>query len=157
MVPINFKTYFYEIDRANRENKITWEILHDFTRYYGIKDLRPDNLEAFANRLRDDEAFAILYKWNSVRQAPGQRPSSCDDACRLANFCDMTTSEHFQYNICMGRPTYDFIDDTGNAIMNLLVNPWLKKENAEKKPKSYIDIIEEFIDKYIWPMFIPKA
>jgi Acid sphingomyelin phosphodiesterase C-terminal region len=71
MVPINFKTYYYDILKANRDGKITWELLHDFTHYYGLPDLRPDNIQAFADRLRIDEAFAILYKWNSVRQATG--------------------------------------------------------------------------------------
>jgi hypothetical protein len=51
MVPVNFKTYFYSIDRANSENKITWELLHDFTSYYGLKDLRPDQLADFADRV----------------------------------------------------------------------------------------------------------
>ena len=31
MVPINFNTYYYQIEKANAEGKITWEILHDFT------------------------------------------------------------------------------------------------------------------------------
>jgi hypothetical protein len=42
MVPTNFKTYYYDMVKANKENKITWEILHDFKGYYGLKDLRPD-------------------------------------------------------------------------------------------------------------------
>lgn len=137
MVPINFKTYYYEIPKANKEGKITWELLHDFTRYYGMFDLSPDTIQTFAERLRDDEAFAILYKWNSVRQAQGQRRATCDADCRLGNFCDMTSTEYFQYQICMGRPTYDFINEPGNAIFNLLVNPWLEMNStvsfAEKK------------------------
>jgi sphingomyelin phosphodiesterase len=44
MVPINYKTYYYSIEKANLEGKITWEILHDFTNFYGLKDLRPDEL-----------------------------------------------------------------------------------------------------------------
>ena len=130
MVPIDFKTYYYDINRANRENKATWELLHDFTRYYGMKDLRPDEISALANRLRTDETFAIFYNWNKVRQAAGQKADHCDDGCRLANFCDMTSTEYFQYQICMGRPTYDFVNDPGNALMNLLVNPWLKHETT---------------------------
>jgi len=42
----------------------------------------------------------------------------------------MTTTEYFQYQICMGRPTYDFINDPGNAIFNLLVNPWLEMNST---------------------------
>lgn len=129
MVPVNFKTYYYSIDRANAENKITWELLHDFTSSYNLTDLRPDQLAVLADRVRNDEQFAIQYDWNKYRQAPGQRRDHCDDECRLSIFCDMTSTEYFQYQICKGRPTYDFIGDPGNAVMNLLVNPWLKKTN----------------------------
>jgi sphingomyelin phosphodiesterase len=48
LVPVNFKTYYYEIPRANKEGKITWELLHDFHNYYGMKDMSPDSIEALA-------------------------------------------------------------------------------------------------------------
>lgn len=52
MVPVNFKTYYYDVLRANKEGKITWELFHDFKTYYGLKDLRPDELAAFAGRIQ---------------------------------------------------------------------------------------------------------
>lgn len=67
MVPVNFKTYYYDLERANSEGKITWEMLHDFKTYYGLKDLRPDELASFADRIRADEDLAIMYDWNKVR------------------------------------------------------------------------------------------
>ena len=97
MVPVNFKTYYYNIAKANDEGKITWELLHDFKSYYGLQDMRPDELNNLAERIRTDEAFAILYDWNKVRQAPGQRKARCDDDCRLSMYCDMTSTEYFQY------------------------------------------------------------
>jgi hypothetical protein len=48
MVPVNFKTYYFNIEKANAEGKITWEILHDFKNFYGLKDLRPDELANFS-------------------------------------------------------------------------------------------------------------
>jgi hypothetical protein len=42
----------------------------------------------------------------------------------------MITTEYFQFQECMGRPDYDFINDPGNAIFNLLVNPWLEKNST---------------------------
>ncbi len=74
MVPTNFKTYYYDMVKANKENKITWEILHDFKGYYGLKDLRPDQLYNLAEKVNTDEDLAIMYIWNRYRQAPGQRP-----------------------------------------------------------------------------------
>lgn len=57
----------------------------------------------------------------------------------------MTASEYFQYQICMGRPTYDFVNDPGNAIFNLLVNPWLKKNTtatAAEEPSAFKTVIQ---------------
>jgi len=34
MVPINFKTYYYDIVQANLKNRIDWTYLHDFVEYY---------------------------------------------------------------------------------------------------------------------------
>ena len=95
MVPINFKTYYYNIEKANTEGKITWEILHDFTNFYGLKDLRPDELANFSQRVRSDEALAMIYEWNKYRQSPATRPDSCDASCRASLFCDMTSTEYF--------------------------------------------------------------
>ena len=127
MVPLNFKIYYYNIEKANAEGKISWEILHDVKTYYGFKDLRPDEMFKFAERVKADEKIALLYIWNKYRQTPATRPSRCDDLCRLQLFCDMTSTEYFQAQVCQGRPTYDWLGDPENAIMNFLVNPWIKK------------------------------
>ena len=127
MVPINFKTYYYNIEKANREDKITWEQLHDFTTYYGLKDLRPDELNAFSERVKNDEALAMMYIWNKYRQSPATRPDRCDEGCRKNIYCDMSATEYFQYQVCLGRPTFDWLGDPENALMNFAINPWIKK------------------------------
>jgi hypothetical protein len=42
----------------------------------------------------------------------------------------MTSTEYFQYQVCHGRATYDFMGDPENALMNFLINPWIKKVGA---------------------------
>jgi hypothetical protein len=39
----------------------------------------------------------------------------------------MTSTEYFQAQVCQGRPTYDWLGDPENALMNFLINPWIKK------------------------------
>jgi len=46
----------------------------------------------------------------------------------------MTSTEYFQYQICRGRPTYDWIGDPENALMNYLINPWIKKNDSPAAP-----------------------
>ena len=67
MVPVNFKTYYYSIEQAKAEGKISWSILHDFRTYYGLKDLRPDEMYRLADKVKNDERLALLYIWNKYR------------------------------------------------------------------------------------------
>jgi hypothetical protein len=83
-----------------------------------------------AERIKTDERLSLLYIWNKYRQSPPTQPSRCDDLCRLNLFCDMTSTEYFQRQVCMGRATYDWLGDPENALMNFLVNPWIKKVGA---------------------------
>lgn len=34
MMPLNYETYYFDIDRANKEGKITIEKLHDYLESY---------------------------------------------------------------------------------------------------------------------------
>ena len=71
MVPVSIKTYFYNITKANKEGKITWELFHEFKQFYSMKDLRPDEFYKLAKRIQSDEQLAILYDWNKGRQVQG--------------------------------------------------------------------------------------
>jgi len=42
-----------------------------------------------------DEDLAKSYTWNKYRKSPARRPDHCDDSCRAALFCDMTSTEYF--------------------------------------------------------------
>ena len=55
MIPISFKTYFYDIIRANDEGHITWELLHDFATEYSLTDISPDSLALLSDKVKTDE------------------------------------------------------------------------------------------------------
>eukprot|EP00347_Sterkiella_histriomuscorum_P016021 403354796 len=128
MLPINYSTYYFNISSANLYNKPEWKILHYFTSNYQIPDLSPDSLFMLANKILNDEKVASEYEWNKGRQY-GQKPSSCDEGCRKNKFCDVSSTEMFQKKTCKGQANYDFLQDPANALMNLLVNNWIKKED----------------------------
>lgn len=103
MLPVNFKTYYMDLEKANN-GQPEWKLLHDFTNYYGMEDLSPDSISGFANRVKQDESLAMLYRWNMGRQVPYDKPTSCDAGCRTDLFCEITTSEQFQNKDCNGLP-----------------------------------------------------
>lgn len=46
MIPVSYKTYYLDLDKANQQNQPHWELLHDFQNEYGISDLSPDSLRS---------------------------------------------------------------------------------------------------------------
>ena len=79
MVPLNFKTYFFNITKASlNPSAPNWELLHDYLGYYNLSDLRPDNIyKGLALKVRDDEFVAKQYLWNKVKQSSVKKPEFC--------------------------------------------------------------------------------
>jgi hypothetical protein len=78
MIPLNIKTYSFNLDLANTNGSPSWGLLHDYLSYYSLPDLRPDNIyNLIAVKLRDDDNFAMQYMWDQVRRA-FVKPTACN-------------------------------------------------------------------------------
>lgn len=127
MIPLNFRTYYFNITKANIEGP-KWEFLHDFVGTYGLEDASPNSFEKLAIKMRDDEFTSALYRWNKKRRVtPGLGP--CDEKCRMLNYCFIMSTENYQRKRCEGKPELDFTNNLPDALMNFLTNTWIKKEN----------------------------
>lgn len=82
MIPLNIKTYSFDLDLANTNGSPSWALLHDYLSYYSLPDLRPDNIyNLIAVKLRDDDNFARQYLWDEARRA-SVKPTACNQGCR---------------------------------------------------------------------------
>lgn len=70
MVPTNIYTYYMNLTEANSnpDQDPNWQILHNFKDSYNLKDLSPDSMKDFANRMFNDAELASQFEWNSVRR-----------------------------------------------------------------------------------------
>jgi hypothetical protein len=60
MIPLNIKTYTFNLDQANINGAPSWGFLHDYLSYYNLPDMRPDNIyNLIAVKVRDDDNFAM--------------------------------------------------------------------------------------------------
>jgi len=48
--------------------------------------------------------------WNIDRRR-NARPTACDSNCRLENYCDIVSSEDFEFNTCVGEQPVNSISD----------------------------------------------
>jgi len=51
---------------------------------------------SLSEKILNDEETAILYSWNKWRQW-GEKPTSCDDACRRKLYCETSSTEELEY------------------------------------------------------------
>ena len=127
MIPINMHTYFFNISKAHdNPSQASWEYLHDFLNTYNLANLSPDTIfNTLALQVRDNETAAMQYKWNKVKQSAAKVPKTCDHFCRRLLYCEITASEQFDFNVCLGSAQYDFINMPSQAIMNILTEEWM--------------------------------
>ena len=93
LIPLNIKSYSFDLNKANTEGQPTWTLLHDYVSYYSLPDLRPDHIMTLANRILADSAVASQYIWDQTRRAAGTKPGGCDEGCRLNLYCNMIATE----------------------------------------------------------------
>ena len=75
MVPVNIYTYFLDLADANEKSKLNqtyepeWIEQHDYIEEYKLRDLGPDSMKHFAERMYQDPELASQFAWNAVRRA----------------------------------------------------------------------------------------
>lgn len=129
MVPINFKTYILNITRANLEGKATWELVHDYLQEYDIPDVSPDSLFGLASRFLTDDKVYEKYIYNRGKRYAFPK-SAPTEAQKKSKYCDCTTTEFFEKRNCQGKSPYDWQNDPVDALMNMLLNTWVKKGSS---------------------------
>lgn len=127
MIPINIQSYTFDLKAANAAGSVTWELQREYLSYYGIADLRPDNLFSIAEDVLNSETAAIQYDYDRMRRY-GEKKAECDLACRTEMYCFMTTSETLQWKLCQGRLLNDYIASPLNRIENVIIDEWYEKK-----------------------------
>lgn len=89
MLPINFHTYYIDVEEANKAGKPAWRELHDYKDYYNMDDMRPSNFKDLAVRIFTDKDLATEFKKNENRQ----NSKNEYEVNQLELYCDLVTSE----------------------------------------------------------------
>ncbi len=59
LVPTKIEKHFFNLTKANDENKPEWTFHNEYTAEYGLKDLSPSTILDLATRLKTDEKLAV--------------------------------------------------------------------------------------------------
>jgi sphingomyelin phosphodiesterase len=125
LVPVKMDTYFYNVTRANLEDKVTFEHFHSFNQDYKLEDLRPSNILDLSHRFIDDEQLAIDYDFFAPKGGKSRDEYSCDKDCRYSKYCDTAHGDPDGSTLCNGgTPSHDGLYET-------LDDPWLKVVSSD--------------------------
>lgn len=124
MLPVAMKTYSMDIDQANTQDYPSWELLHDYKEEYGMKDLSPDSFLELAERIKIDQVTANKFSWNEIRRK-GDEPTEAD---KLALYCDLSSTETWEKDYCLGKNPSDFRHNPAEAFVDYIVGNWINIE-----------------------------
>jgi sphingomyelin phosphodiesterase len=62
MLPVRSHTYILDIENGGDQKGLDWKWDHEVTALYNMSDLSPSSFMALADRIRDNEAIALLYQ-----------------------------------------------------------------------------------------------
>ena len=118
MVPVSIETYFLNLTYYNShpEEEAIFTKLYEMKEEYGLKDLRPSNLDRLSHDFLVNEELARKYRGNRNARAHGV-PQTCDAQCRLDYFCQTQFNVHADTMAC--KNSYDGMD-----MLHLLFTPF---------------------------------
>lgn len=89
MLPVNFHTYYIDIDEANTSGKPDWRELHDYRESYEMADLSPSSFKDLALRIFTDKDLATVFEHHKRRDNKNAKYN----VDQLKMYCDLVTSE----------------------------------------------------------------
>ena len=103
MLPLNWKIYKLDIEKANASGVAEWELSVDFVNDYQLGQMSPDSLYNFAKRMTEDDGTLYhQFQWDKSRQV-GEKKTGTVTAKKLNNeFCMLTSSTESLQRACNG-------------------------------------------------------
>ena len=98
MLPVKLETWAIDIEAENPE----FFLHHEFTEYYGMKDLSPESFDWLSMQFLENEEMAVKYRQTYNMNSPYNYEPVCDEACRLQVYCQTQNSVYWDAKRCEG-------------------------------------------------------
>jgi len=94
----DWRTFYMDLEAANKAKKIKWATLYDAKTQYGIIDATPQSMLALTHKIRDNSDIANKYYHNRHGGYPG---GHCDQTCQKRLACTILHATTSAYEKCM--------------------------------------------------------
>ena len=98
MLPVEFETYAFDLDHANKYDEPKWDLKYNYTSTYNLDDLSPQSMFDLSNKIFYDEETAKQYRNHRYIDGPGvDKESGCDFQCRMVMYCQTVSNDHDEW------------------------------------------------------------
>jgi hypothetical protein len=133
MLPIKLESWAIDIEQENPE----FYLHHEFTEYYGMKDLSPESFDWLSMQFLENEQMAVKYRQTMNMMSPYNVPNTCDEKCRLEVYCQTQHSVYWDQKACEGMVEKQLRTDPGNWLAETIMDPWYTHSRFPNKgPKT---------------------
>lgn len=95
MVPVDFETYAFDLDHANKYDEPRWLLKYNYTQTYDMPDLSPKSFFAVSRQIYTNEEVAEKYRNHRYIDGPGANSNStCDINCRRIMYCQTVSNDY---------------------------------------------------------------
>ncbi|CDW88676.1 ser thr protein phosphatase family protein [Stylonychia lemnae] len=138
MLPVNRYTYSFDMQKANKEGKISWNLRTNWIKDLKMKDLSPSSVSEFALRLTQDKKLVQDYNKRQYRYYEGTfQLSECDLYCQRDIYCFIVTQNLQEQSHCLGKETvFDLKNDFLNSLIQIIQDPWVEIIKPKKMIKK---------------------
>lgn len=104
LLPINWKIYAMDLDKANASGTPDWEMMIDYVQDYQLGGISPDSLYDMAARLTTDQDFYWQINWDKTRRVGEYTQGNYTEWLEQSKdaYCSYTSSSHEQQAQCNG-------------------------------------------------------
>ena len=98
LVTRDIETWYFDIEKANKEDRPSWTKYINYRDTYEIDSLSPSNLMSLSTNILQSEKEAVKFTKNMY--VGGKEVTSCDEKCRATLYCKTSSSDYNSLKAC---------------------------------------------------------
>jgi len=99
----DWRTFYMDLEEANKAGKIKWNTLYDAKTAYNISDATPQSILGLIKNMQNDEN---LFEAVWSKERTGVTHGECDKSCHKKTICTMLHPTESDYNKCLKSGSY---------------------------------------------------
>ena len=130
MLPVDFETYAFDLEHANKYDEPKWDLKYNYTQTYEMEDLSPQSFFAHSEKMYYNESVARQYRNHRYIDGPGvESYLKCNTECRRIMYCQTVSNDYDESQFCLDNDRFQPFSANGLiSVENWINNAWYVKK-----------------------------